>query len=125
MRGGADGEATVAGFHPVLQDEYCGHLVDDLAAPSDGHLSFSEQAIGLGRGQTFIPMVHGEFEAPAKLLGEKLHLLRLNSFLATHAQGVTYDNLRNLIFADDMLEFLEVKALILALKGFEALRGQA
>lgn len=61
----------------------------------------------------------------AKVLGEELDFLGLNPFRAAHAEGKADDNFFDIVFADKAPEKLEVVFLVLAMKCFEALRGDA
>jgi len=112
-------------IHPALQNQNCSHLVDNFASPFDRHFSFSQQTVGLGRAQSFVPKMHGQREALAQFLGETLHLLCLDTFGSIHLQGIAHHDLGNLVIADYLLELPEVQAFVLPLNGFESLCGNA
>ena len=56
---------------------------------------------------------------------EALHLLRLRAFGAAQAERVANHNFRYFVFLDDLLQPLEVHALVLPADGLQPLRGNA
>jgi len=114
---------AIPGVHPALQNQDCSHLIDDLPPACNRHLSFAQQAVGLGRAQAFIPEVHGQRETLAQLFCEALHFLGLNAFGPAHAQWVPHNDLGHFVFVDHLFQLGEIQALVLPVKGFESLCG--
>src|SRR5271165_2423466 len=112
-------------FHPGLQNQDCGHAVDGLAAFLDGKFGLAQQAVGFGRGETFVPKMNGEAEAFLQVVGEGPHLFRLGSFRAAHAQRESDHDLPYIVVTNHALEVGEVVALVPALESFKTLGGDA
>src|SRR5690242_8328460 len=66
-----------------------------------------------------------KLKALSQFLGKFRYFLRLRSFFPAHAQRITEHNLPYLIFADDPLQPAKIRALVLALQGLQALRGDS
>jgi len=47
--------SATPGIHPALQDEHRCHLIHDLHAAFDRHVSLAQQAVGLGRTEALVP----------------------------------------------------------------------
>jgi hypothetical protein len=109
--------------HPALQNQDCGHLIDDLPPACNRHFSFAQQAVGLGRTQAFVPEVNRQGKMLTQLFCEALHFFGLDAFGPTHPQRVAHDDLGHLIFADHLFQLGEIQALVLPLDGFESLRS--
>lgn len=111
--------------HPALQDQHRGHLVDDLAAPLDGHIGFAQQTVGLGGAQALVPEVDGQLEALAQFFREALHLFGLDPLGSAHAEGIAHDDFSDLVFADHLFQLGEIEALVLPVEGLNTLSGDA
>src|SRR5947208_16494774 len=66
-----------------------------------------------------------EAELVAEGFGEGAHLFGLRAFGAAHAEREADDDLFDFMFADYLLEGVEVVAFVLAMESFEALGGDA
>ncbi len=64
-------------------------------------------------------------KAPAQLLSELRHFLRLPPFLAAHAQGISQHDLCNLLLAKNTFQPGKVTAFVPALKSLQSLGGDA
>jgi len=114
-----------SGFHPILQNQHRGHAVYGFAALLDGKIGVAQDAVGLARGEPFVPEMHGQAESHAQILGEMLHFFRLSSLISAEAERVADHDFRNLILANNSPELLEIQPLVLAPDGLEPLRSNA
>src|SRR3954468_6093868 len=117
--------AKASRFHPVLQDQHCGHSVNCLAALFDREIGFAEKPVGLGGGEALIPKMDRQAKSLAQLFGEELHFFGLNAFHPTQPKRIANDDLRNLIITDYFGKLLEIQPLVLSLKSWQTLRGKA
>lgn len=67
----------------------------------------------------------GQAKAAADFFREGLHLLGLNPFAASHAEGQADHDLGHLVLADDLLQLGKITALILPVERFQSLGGNA
>src|SRR5215472_14315695 len=66
-----------------------------------------------------------DFELFAEILGKTMDFLRLGAFDTAHAEWEANDNLLHLLLANDAMKVSEIILLILAMKCFQALSGDA
>ncbi len=69
--------------------------------------------------------MHGYLEALLQLRREQGHFLGLNTDLPAQSQRVAYHQFHHFILPDHIFKLREIRALVLALDGFQALRGDA
>src|SRR5580704_6298838 len=112
-------------LHPRLQDQHGRHLIHDLPAPLNRHIGFTQQPVCLGRGQPLIPQMYRNPNSFPQLLGEALHLLRLDPFLAAHPQREPHHDLGHLVLSNQVRQCLEVLSLVFPLQRLQALRRDA
>lgn len=76
-------------FHPALENEYRCHPVDSRCALVDANLALAEDAVGLRRGEAFVPKVNRQLK-PAIQFGRKLpHFSGLRPFCTAESQRQT------------------------------------
>jgi hypothetical protein len=114
----------VARFHPILEDEDGGELIDHGSALFDGHIGFAEDAIGFDGGQALVPEMDGKVEILLEYGYELPHFLGLAAFGAAHAEREADDELDDAILLDDGSEGGKVGSLVLAANGDESLGGE-
>ncbi len=115
----------MARFHPILEDEDGGELIDDGGALFDGHIGFAEDAIGFDGGQALVPEMDGEIEILLEHGYEFPHLFGLAAFGTAHAEGEAYDEFDDAVLLDYGFEGGKVGSLVLAANGDESLGGIA
>ena len=67
----------------------------------------------------------GQAKAAADFFRESLHLLGLYSFSAIHTQGQADHDLGHPVVADDLLQLRKIESLVLPVKRFQSLCGNA
>jgi len=67
--------------------------------------------------------VNGEFELLAKVLGEEMNFLCLDSFLTGHAKGQSDYDFLHVVLANQFVEMMEIVFAILSVQGIESLRS--
>ena len=67
----------------------------------------------------------GQAKAAVDFYREGLHLFGLDAFAASHAEGQADYDLGDPVLAYDLLQLGEIEALVLPVKGFQALRRDA
>src|SRR3954469_25342785 len=116
--------AKASRFHPVLQDQHCGHTIDRLAALFDRKIGFAEKPVGLGGGEALIPKMDRQAKFLAQFFGEELHFFGLNAFHPAQPKRIANDDFRNLIIIDYPGKLLKSQPLVLPLKSWQTLRGK-
>lgn len=112
-------------LHPSLKDQDCGHTVDSLAPLLDGKIGLPQEAVGLGRGQAFIPKMDWKLEMFAEIVGKSLNLLGLDAFRTAHAKRQANYDFFDAVVADDAMKKGKIVFLVLAVEGVQTLRGDA
>ncbi len=85
-----------------LENEDGRHLVDDLAAAPDAHLSFAQETIGLGGGEALIPKMHGQGKLLAEIAGKGSDFFSLGAGSSAERERQSHDDFANLVLADDL-----------------------
>ncbi len=111
-------------FHPILQDKDGSQLIDHGGTLLDRHIGFTQDAVGLDRGQPFVPEMNREVEVLFENRNKLAHLLRLPAFRPAHAQRQPYHQFHHTVLADDLFQRGQVGAFILAANGDQALSGK-
>ena len=73
-------------FHPALENEYRRHPVDSRCALVDANLALAEDAVGLRRGEAFVPKVNRQLKPAMQLCRKLAHFSGLRAFCTAESQ---------------------------------------
>ena len=114
-----------AGGEKAFENEDGGDLIDDGAMLLTGFAHGVQLTVGLAGGEALIGEVDGEAEGGAELFGEGLGLEGLRTYFSGHVEGIADDELRDVVFAQEAANGLEIRVGGAAMEGKEGLDGEA
>ena len=89
---------------PSLKNHHRGSAVDALFRIPGVHFGGLERAIGLHRTQTLVPEFHIQVHGVCQLLGESASFPSTWPLATTHVEGEANDEMRNLIFPNELFQ---------------------
>jgi hypothetical protein len=116
----------VAGIQEALQNQHCGHLIDDVAASGSRCTACGIQVpVGLGGAHAFIPQMNRELRSFVQLCGKGARGLGAGAVVPGEMQWQANNNLGHLMAARQARQGAQVGPCLCAVQRQQRLRGQA
>ncbi len=112
------------GVEEALQYQHGSHLIDHRAVAGKGAPGGVQVAMGLGRGQPFVPQVYGQGEGFAQRVGKGMGFCGLGADVARHVERIAQHDGRAAVFAEKAAEGFQVRLQVFAEESEDRLRRE-